>query len=76
MDKDALTAWEEEMARGEEDNSMLTRYTAEDEGKAKVHNEKNDLVKNGTIMQAKLPVLTLLLYPGLRIEAPKSQIGC
>ncbi|XP_047107145.1 coiled-coil domain-containing protein 39 isoform X1 [Schistocerca piceifrons] len=34
-DKESLTAWEEHVARKEEDNIMLSRYTFEDESKAK-----------------------------------------
>ena len=35
-DKDALLSWEEEMARGEENNQLLAKYAMEDECKTKV----------------------------------------
>jgi len=37
LDKDALLCWKEDMARDGENNELLTKYTFEDESKAKVN---------------------------------------
>jgi len=37
LDKDALLCWKEDMARDDENNELLTKYTFEDESKAKVN---------------------------------------
>jgi hypothetical protein len=37
LDKDALLCWKEDMTRDGENNELLTKYTNEDESKAKVN---------------------------------------
>lgn len=36
LDKDALLCWKEDLTRDGENNELLTKYTLEDESKAKV----------------------------------------
>jgi hypothetical protein len=44
LDKDALLCLEEDMARDGENNELLTKYTFEDESKAKVNDKFSEQI--------------------------------